>query len=83
MINEYQTVTGIAGPLIIAEKIEGAKFDEVVEIELPTTNTTMRKSRFSSILKPKYLFSLSTKDTQFSSTIEGIIEIEIFICFVF
>src|SRR3989339_1391300 len=34
MIKEYQTVTGISGPLIIAEKIEGAKFDEVVEIEL-------------------------------------------------
>jgi V/A-type H+-transporting ATPase subunit B len=36
MIKEYQTVTGIAGPLIIAEKIEGAKYDEVVDIELPT-----------------------------------------------
>ncbi|MFH1825762.1 MAG: V-type ATP synthase subunit B [bacterium] len=36
MIKEYQTVTGIAGPLIIAEKIVGAKFDEVVDIELPT-----------------------------------------------
>lgn len=35
MIKEYQTVTGIAGPLIIAEQIEGAKFDEVVDIELP------------------------------------------------
>ncbi len=36
MIKEYQTVTGIAGPLLIAEKIVGAKFDEVVEIELPS-----------------------------------------------
>jgi len=36
MIKEYQTVTDIAGPLIIVEKIEGAKFDEVVEIELPS-----------------------------------------------
>ncbi|MFC1571508.1 V-type ATP synthase subunit B [Candidatus Margulisiibacteriota bacterium] len=35
-IKEYQTVTGIAGPLLIAEKIEGAKFDEVVDIELPS-----------------------------------------------
>lgn len=34
MIKEYQTITSIAGPLLIAEKIEGAKFDEVVEIEL-------------------------------------------------
>lgn len=36
MIKEYQTVTGIAGPLLIAEKIEGGKFDEVVDIELPS-----------------------------------------------
>jgi V/A-type H+-transporting ATPase subunit B len=36
MIKEYQTVTGIAGPLIFAEQLEGAKFDEVVEIELPS-----------------------------------------------
>jgi len=36
MIKEYQTVTGIAGPLLIAEKIDGAKFDEVVDIELPS-----------------------------------------------
>lgn len=33
-IKEYQTITGIAGPLIIAEKIDDAKFDEVVEVEL-------------------------------------------------
>lgn len=33
-LKEYQTVTGIAGPLIIAEKIEQAKYDEVVEVEL-------------------------------------------------
>jgi len=36
MIKEYQTVTGIAGPLLLVEKIEGAKFDEVAEIELPS-----------------------------------------------
>ncbi len=36
MIKEYQTVTSIAGPLLIAEKIKGAKFDEVAEIELPS-----------------------------------------------
>lgn len=33
-MKEYQTVTGIAGPLLIAEKIENAKYDEVVDIEL-------------------------------------------------
>jgi len=34
-MKEYQTITNIAGPLLIAEKIENAKYDEVVDIELP------------------------------------------------
>jgi len=34
MIKEYQTAVSIAGPLLIAEKISGAKYDELVEIEL-------------------------------------------------
>jgi V/A-type H+/Na+-transporting ATPase subunit B len=34
MTKEYQTVISIAGPLLIADKIDGAKYDEVVDIEL-------------------------------------------------
>lgn len=33
-MKEYQTVINISGPLLIAEKIQGAKYDEVVDIEL-------------------------------------------------
>jgi len=33
-MKEYQTVVNISGPLLIAKKIQGAKYDEVVDIEL-------------------------------------------------
>ena len=34
MIKEYQTVSEIAGPLMLVEKVEDVKFEELVEIEL-------------------------------------------------
>ncbi len=36
MIKEYQTVSAIAGPLMLVEKVENVKFEELVEIELTT-----------------------------------------------
>ncbi|NQT30231.1 MAG: V-type ATP synthase subunit B [Candidatus Saganbacteria bacterium] len=39
MTKDYQTITRIAGPLVIADKIEGAKFDEICDIELPSGET--------------------------------------------
>jgi len=35
MIKEYHTVTEIAGPLMLVEKVEDVKFEELVEVELP------------------------------------------------
>ncbi|MBD3181222.1 V-type ATP synthase subunit B [Candidatus Poribacteria bacterium] len=35
MIKEYQTVSEVAGPLMLVEKVEEVKFEELVEIELP------------------------------------------------
>ena len=35
MIREYNTVREVAGPLMLVEEVEGAKYDELVEIELP------------------------------------------------
>ena len=35
MIKEYHTVSEIAGPLMLVEKVEDVKFEELVEIELP------------------------------------------------
>jgi V/A-type H+-transporting ATPase subunit B len=35
MIKEYLTTSEIAGPLMVVEQVEGVKYDELVEIELP------------------------------------------------
>jgi V/A-type H+-transporting ATPase subunit B len=56
MISEYQTVTGITGPLLIAEKIEGAKFDEVAEIELPSGE--IRTGKILEVEKDKVLIQV-------------------------
>jgi V/A-type H+-transporting ATPase subunit B len=36
MTREYRTVTEIAGPLMVVEQVTGVKYEELVEIELPT-----------------------------------------------
>lgn len=36
MIKEYHTVSEIAGPLMLVEKVEDVKYEELVEIELPS-----------------------------------------------
>ncbi|KYK32460.1 MAG: ATP synthase subunit B [Theionarchaea archaeon DG-70-1] len=36
MTKEYRTISEIAGPLMVVEKIEGVKYGELVEIELPS-----------------------------------------------
>ena len=41
MIKEYQTVSEIAGPLMLVEKVENVKFEELVEIELTSLQMTM------------------------------------------
>ena len=33
-VKEYKTITEIVGPLMLVEKVEGVKFDELVEIRL-------------------------------------------------
>ncbi|MCK5832118.1 V-type ATP synthase subunit B [bacterium] len=35
MLKEYRTITEVAGPLLVVEGIEGATFEELVEITLP------------------------------------------------
>ena len=35
MIKEYHTISEIAGPLMLVEKVEDVKFEELVEVELP------------------------------------------------
>ena len=35
MIKEYRTIEEVAGPLMLIKKVEGVKYDELGEIELP------------------------------------------------
>lgn len=36
MLKEYKTVTEVVGPLMAVEKVEGVKYDELVEIQMQT-----------------------------------------------
>ena len=36
MLKEYKTVSEVVGPLMAVEKVEGVKYEELVEIELQT-----------------------------------------------
>jgi len=39
MLKEYKTITEVAGPLMLVKKVEGVKYDELGEIELPSGET--------------------------------------------
>lgn len=56
MIKEYRTVTEVVGPLMIVEKVENVKFDELVEIELQTGE--IRRGRVLEINKDKAMVQL-------------------------
>ena len=36
MIREYKTIEEVAGPLMLVKQVDGVKYDELGEIELPT-----------------------------------------------
>lgn len=56
MIKEYKTITEVAGPLMIVEKIRDVKFEELVEIEL--TNGEIRRGKVLEITTDKALIQL-------------------------
>lgn len=56
MIKEYKTITEVAGPLMIVEKIRDVKFEELVEIEL--TNGEIRRGKVLEISTEKALIQL-------------------------
>jgi len=35
MLKEYKTTTEVTGPLLIVDDVEGASYDELVEVEMP------------------------------------------------
>ena len=43
MIREYRTIEEVAGPLMLVKQVDGVKFDELGEIELP--NGDIRRCR--------------------------------------
>ena len=56
MLKEYKTVTEIVGPLMIVEKVEGVKYDELVEIEIQTGET--RRGKVLEITQDKAVVQL-------------------------
>lgn len=43
MVKEYKTIEEVAGPLMLVRKVDGVKYDELGEIELP--NGEVRRCR--------------------------------------
>jgi len=56
MIKEYHTVTDIAGPLMLVEKVEDVKFEELVEVELP--NGELRRGKVLEVNYDKAMVQL-------------------------
>ncbi|MFP4498384.1 MAG: V-type ATP synthase subunit B [Vulcanimicrobiota bacterium] len=56
MIKEYKTITSVAGPLIVVEKVSDVKFEELVEIEL--SNGEKRRGKVLEITTEKALVQL-------------------------
>ncbi len=43
MQKEYKTITQVAGPLLFVEEVEGIKYEELVEVELPNKEKRLGK----------------------------------------
>ena len=56
MLKEYLTIKHITGPLVLVEEIEGAKYEEIVEVELP--NGEVRRGRVLEIDRDRALIQL-------------------------
>mgnify|MGYP001027956838 CR=1 FL=1 len=56
MVKEYHTVSGIAGPLMLVEKVEEVKYEELVEVELASGE--IRRGRVLEVSEDKALVQL-------------------------
>ncbi len=56
MQKEYRTITEIAGPLMLVERVEGVKYEELVEIELP--NGEIRRGKVLEAMEGKALVQI-------------------------
>ena len=56
MIKEYNTVREIVGPLMLVEQVEGVKYEELAEIELPSGE--LRNGRVLEVNRDRALIQL-------------------------
>lgn len=56
MIKEYLTIREITGPLVLVEEVEGVKYEELVELELP--NGEIRRGKVLEVDRDKALVQL-------------------------
>ena len=56
MVKEYRTIEEVAGPLMLVKKVEGVKYDELGEIELP--DGSIRRCRVLEVNGPNVLVQL-------------------------
>ena len=56
MLKEYMTIREIAGPLVLVEEVEGVKYEELVELELP--NGELRRGKVLEVNQDKALVQL-------------------------
>ena len=56
MLKEYLTIREITGPLVLVEEVEGVKYEELVELELPDGET--RRGRVLEVNGDKALVQL-------------------------
>jgi V/A-type H+-transporting ATPase subunit B len=56
MLKEYLTIREISGPLVLVEEVEGVKYEELVELELP--NGEQRRGKVLEVNEDKALVQL-------------------------
>ncbi len=56
MLKEYRTITEVAGPLLVVEGVEGATFEELVEITLP--DNSKRRGKVLEVNRDKAVIQL-------------------------
>jgi V/A-type H+-transporting ATPase subunit B len=56
MLKEYLTIREITGPLVLVEEVEGVKYEELVELELP--NGELRRGKVLEVNQDKALVQL-------------------------
>jgi len=61
MRKAYLTIREIAGPLVLVEEVEGVKFEELVELELPTGE--LRQGRVLEVNEDRALIQLFEEST--------------------